>query len=283
VYARQHLNVARRQVRLRGERSESVRDRWWQCVDAEQVGDRDPERGGEGQQFLLGRRTCPAFNQSDLSLYREASPDAILAWLDRGARHLRGRPLQPAYVSGGLLVVPVGDAAVETAHRFALAQTIQPFVRDNPDLPRSLHALRTGVNTYPPGIYTGARQFLDLIDEIRSSERSMELGHRGTSADAYYAIPLVAFVAKDTFRRYFEGRRDQDPDGDLPFRDVIYRYLRALYPLDTVLPIGGRYEEFPFLYATSYDLKGMRDKAFTRGHLLMSNEMNVLNMILAEE
>jgi hypothetical protein len=57
--------------------------------------------------------------------------------------------------------------------------------------------------------------------------------------------------------------------------------MRALYPVSTVLPIGDRYREFPFIVFRCFSLQEARHKLFTDSYLFTSNELNVLNMLLS--
>jgi hypothetical protein len=136
---------------------------------------------------------------------------------------------------------------------------------------------------YPPMVSAGATLLLSLADKLAEATQSQELEHSARPLHAYYAIPLLAFIAKDVFRDYFAPEETRTDAPDLPFRDLLRQYVRLHCTPETMLPIGGRYETFPFVYFSSYDLHGMRRRAFTEGTLLMSTEMNILNMLLARE
>ncbi len=249
-------------------------------------GDIHFDRVYEAAQKVFGhvdiRIPVPDGVTSYLSLRRECTPERIVALLDRGGRLLRDLPpLQPAHVGGGLLIMPVTDPAATTSHLFPLAQVIQPYVTE--DLRRSLDHIIAHTAGYPRGLSSGAKLFLELVDEIRDAAQSQALGHAGQRLHAYVAIPLSAFVAGDAYGDYFQDVSRGDRSDDLPFRGLLHQYLLALsYPVDTALPIGSRYKEFPFLSFTSNDLAGMRRRMFAEGYLLMSNEMNILNMLLAQ-
>ena len=45
------------------------------------------------------------------------------------------------------------------------------------------------------------------------------------------------------------------------FRDILAKYIRLLYPVNNVLPIGNNYKEFPFAVFRSYALQEMRKKS----------------------
>lgn len=70
---------------------------------------------------------------------------------------------------------------------------------------------------------------------------------------------------------------------DERFRDILAAYIRLLYPVGNILPIGNNYQDFPFVVFRSYSLEEMRQKVFTDKYLLSSNELNVLNLILSKD
>ncbi len=59
--------------------------------------------------------------------------------------------------------------------------------------------------------------------------------------------------------------------------------MRSIFPVDSVMPIGHKYPDFPFIVFRSYSLEQMREKIFTDKYLLSSNELNVLNLILSKK
>jgi len=56
--------------------------------------------------------------------------------------------------------------------------------------------------------------------------------------------------------QYF-AEEPEEPE-DLRFRDILFTYLRSLYPVTNILPIGDNYQEFPFLVFRSSVLAEMR-------------------------
>ena len=95
-------------------------------------------------------------------------------------------------------------------------------------------------------------------------------------------LPLATFVARAAIAAHCAWLRDEGDIGQqAEMRMALEGAMRETYPLDTVLPIGAAYQEFPFLTITSQDLLAMRAKLFRSGTILMSREMNVLTMLLA--
>jgi hypothetical protein len=222
------------------------------------------------------RFEVPSLEHSYLSLVQEvgARPQRLDAWL------LNDLPIQDAYVHGSLLVVPMGEDVTETRHRMPLAGAIQQVV--NEDTLRAVRAILGQRSRYPEAIYRGVKDLDGLLDELQAVERTQNLEHRGVIADGYYVVPLAIFVARAAIATYCARLREEcDGEQQAALRSALHNAMRETYPLDTVLPIGSSYQEFPFLTITSQDLRAMRAKLFRSGHTLMSREMNVLTMLLA--
>ncbi|MDJ1178883.1 hypothetical protein PJF56_08415 [Roseofilum sp. BLCC_M91] len=67
------------------------------------------------------------------------------------------------------------------------------------------------------------------------------------------------------------------------FRYILECYMRSLYPVDNVLPMGDRYQDFPFLIFSSYSLGDIRKQWFGDRYLLNSHELNILNLVLSQD
>ena len=100
-------------------------------------------------------------------------------------------------------------------------------------------------------------------------------------SDQYYALPLFAFISGDVMKDYF-ANEPNEPE-DQRFRNILATYIRMLYPVGNILPIGNKYRDFPFVVFRSYSLEEIRKKSFTDKYLLTSNELNVLNLILSQK
>jgi hypothetical protein len=233
-------------------------------------------RGAVSTLMEQARFEVPGYENSYLSLLQEvgSQPQRLDAWL------LSDSPIQDAYVHGSLLVVRLGDDATETRHRMPLASAIKRAVTD--DTLRAVRAVLAQPRRYPQAIYRGVKDLDALLEELQAVQRSQNLEHRGVIANGYYVLPLATFVAKPAIAAYCARLREEgDIEQQTALRGALYGALRESYPLDTVLPIGVSFQEFPFLTITSQDLHAMRAKLFRSGHTLMSREMNVLTMLLA--
>lgn len=119
-----------------------------------------------------------------------------------------------------------------------------------------------------------------LINAPKKSQKYDQY-QESLQVDQYYALPLFAFISGEVMKQYFETH-PQEPE-DMRFKDILSIYIRSLYPVTNILPIGHIYEEFPFIVFNSYSLDEMRDKLFTEKYLLNSQELNVLSLILSSK
>lgn len=198
--------------------------------------------------------------------------------------------LELGYISGNLLIVPLGEKPVEESYQMGLWDQIEKL---NPETIRLMRGIAFNRHDYPESLRSQMLQALDFIEEIRKdsitkSQRFEQ--NNGPRSDQYYAIPLLNFIAGSAIQAYYaeegEGarRRRQDEEADEAyFRDILATYVRSLFPADGMLPISPRYGEFPFVVFRSFSLMEMRRKLFTDRQLLTSNELNVLNMVLSNE
>lgn len=105
------------------------------------------------------------------------------------------------------------------------------------------------------------------------------------SGNPAYYITCSSFLVKEPIATYCQklAEREQDEPAAALLRSALIHYVRDSYPIDTILPIGSWYRDFPFLLITSQDLQALRAKTFQTGHTLMSREMNLLTLLLSDE
>jgi hypothetical protein len=218
----------------------------------------------------------PAAPGSYLSLYQGASDKQLEQWM------LGDEAVEEAIVLGNLLLVPV-DAATETTHHLGLSRELAAI--SNEQTHQALAHLLKHRREYSLGVIEGATAFRQLLQEAAHAERSQRLEYRGGVQRGYYVVPLAMFVAKETIAAHCQRLAEQEqnePEATL-LRRALMHYVRDSYPIDTLLPIGSWYRDFPFLLITSQDLQALRAKTFQTGHTLMSREMNLLTLLLSDE
>jgi hypothetical protein len=102
--------------------------------------------------------------------------------------------------------------------------------------------------------------------------------------DQHYVFPIAVFLLQQEMKDYFARKQEPDNQDDplqLSFHALLTRYIRTLYPADSMLPIGQQYDEIPFLVFRSLNVSAARSKMFTGKYLFMSRELNIINMLLS--
>jgi hypothetical protein len=186
--------------------------------------------------------------------------------------------LERSYISGNLLVVPIADKTLEEIYEIRLEEQIRTGIND--DLWRNMQEI-SHRNSYPESLKSAIKDAIELVKNLRNSAKTTQKFKQNSQRfDRYYALPLFTLISGEILSDYF-ANEPEEPE-DERFRDILAVYIRSLYPVDNILPIGYNYEDFPFVVFSSYSLQEMREKIFTDKYLLTSNELNVLNLILAK-
>jgi hypothetical protein len=186
--------------------------------------------------------------------------------------------IELGYISGSLLIVPIANNTLEETYQIRLLD-IATYA--NEQLWKNMHQISYS-KSYPESLRFAIKDAIELVKKLRDgAERTQRLEQNSQSLDQYYALPLFAFICGEAMSKYF-ANNSQEPE-DKRFQKILTQYIRLLYPVGNVLPIGDRYRDFPFVVFRSYSLEAMRKKIFTQKYLLTSNELNVLNLILSKE
>ena len=184
------------------------------------------------------------------------------------------KPLELGYISGGLLIVPTKE--IEEYYQMRLLD-IEKYA--NSQLWENLQNISRS-KIYPESLTYAVRDAIELVARLRNAPpKTQNFLQRSQHYDQYYALPLFAFISGKVMKEYFENET-QEPE-DQRFKDILSTYVRLLYPVGNILPIGHNYQEFPFVVFRSYSLEEIRNKVFTEKYLLNSHELNVLNLILS--
>ena len=189
--------------------------------------------------------------------------------------------LEIGHVCGSLLVVPLAKQNLAEKYQMRLHREIQKCV-DN-QLLQKMYRIRDS-ESYPENVRSAIRGgAIELLQFLNSDvEKTQYFEEQSQQFDRYYAIPLFAFVSAEEMKEYFADSQLEEPE-DRRFRDILSAYVRSIYPVDSVMPIGHKYRDFPFIVFRSYSLEQSREKIFTDKYLLSSNELNVLNLILSKQ
>ncbi|MFM9268257.1 helicase-related protein [Tychonema sp. BBK16] len=188
--------------------------------------------------------------------------------------------LEIGHVCGSLLVVPLANQSLLEKYQMRLREQIQKCI--NNDLLKKMYRIRDSAS-YPENVRSAIRGgAIELLQFLNSDvEKTQYFEQLSQQFDRYYAIPLFAFVSSQEMQEYFADSGLEEPE-DRQFRDILSAYMRAMYPVDSVMPIGHKYQDFPFIVFRSYSLEQSRAKMFTDKYLMSSNELNVLNLILSK-
>ncbi len=188
--------------------------------------------------------------------------------------------LEIGHVCGSLLVVPLANKNLLEKYQMRLREQIQKCV-DN-QLLHKMYQIRDS-KSYPENVRSaitgGAIELLQFLNS--DVEKTQYFEQLSQQFDRYYAIPLFAFVSGEEMQKYFADSGLEEPE-DRQFREILSAYMREMYPVDSVMPIGHKYQDFPFIVFRSYSLEQSRAKMFTDKYLMSSNELNVLNLILSK-
>ncbi|HYL43544.1 MAG TPA: helicase-related protein, partial [Ktedonobacteraceae bacterium] len=190
-------------------------------------------------------------------------------------------PLEQGYLSGGLLIVPIVEQAMQE-HYWMEIEDIFEQKETGRDLLTNMYALSRDPRN-PDSVHMVMRDAIAFIELLKkmASEKIPHYEQESAHTDQHYALPFVAFLAHDTLQAYFKRKPADEDQLDASFRSLLASYIRALYPADSLLPIGRNYDAFPFIIFRSLNLGEARRKMFTDKYLFMSHEVNILNMLLS--
>ncbi|MFN7351067.1 MAG: helicase-related protein [Dolichospermum sp.] len=184
------------------------------------------------------------------------------------------QPPELGYIHGSLLIVPTSN--MEESYQMRLLD-IQKYA--NTVLWENLKSISKS-KIYPESLTYAVINAMELVEKLRNApQKTQKFIQRSQHHDQYYALPLFAFISGKVMKEYFENET-QEPE-DQRFKDILSSYVRLLYPVGNILPIGHKYQEFPFVVFRSYSLEEIRNKVFTEKYLLNSHELNILNLILS--
>ncbi len=185
--------------------------------------------------------------------------------------------LELAYINGSLLIVPIPKNTLEETYQM---RVLDIATYANEKLWQNMQII-TRNTSYPENLRSAIKDAIELIDKLKQEINiTQKLQQSSQNLDQYYALPLFTFISGEVLKEYFINE-PEEPENER-FRDILAIYIRSLYPVNNILPIGDTYREFPFVLFRSYSLKEIRKKSFTDKYLLTSNELNVLNLILSK-
>ncbi len=194
-------------------------------------------------------------------------------------------PLQRSHIAGSMLMVPIVNMSMQEAYWIQVEQVLERDTSKEFDLLTVMQELSHD-RRYPESFHHALKDGIALIQALQDmAEKKLPHYEQESSyTDQYYAFPLVTFLAHETMSQYFNSKRKiQEDSEEMSFRALLEMYIRTLYPSDSMLPIGRSYDEFPFIVFRSLNLSEARSKMFTGKYLFLSQEFNIINMLLSSD
>ena len=186
--------------------------------------------------------------------------------------------IEAAYISGNMLIVPLENTSL--FENYQIFSSYQDKYANN-EIVKKMEYIAAS-KSYPENLRFAIKDALELVNKLRSEkDKTQKLQLFSQRFEQYYCFPLFAFICGEIMEEYF-STEPQEPK-DQTFREILEKYMRLLYPVVDVLPIGSNYEEFPFIVFKSFNFKEIREKIFTDKYLFHSHELNVLNLLLSQD
>ncbi|TVQ46415.1 MAG: helicase [Gloeocapsa sp. DLM2.Bin57] len=185
--------------------------------------------------------------------------------------------LEKSYIVGGLIIVPTKEKPLAKQYHLRLAKIIQT---NSSQLLKSLQAIKLNQEQYNINLRYATQDAIHLIEEIQTEmNNSQNLQETSNYLDQYYAFPLFTLLSLEILSEYLETEDDEETS----FKRVLLIYIKSLHNVYDILPIGYKYQDFPFILFRSYSLEKMRQQLFTQNYLFNSTELNIVNLIQSQE
>ncbi len=203
-------------------------------------------------------------------------------WYNQLDKLLNFGNIETSHLTGNLLVVPIHGKKLEETYLMKLESQIRQFA--NQGLVDKMNKISRDKD-YPPNLVSAiknsASKFIKFLNDC-NIDRSQWFEQNNQNSDQYYAVPLFVFMSGELMSKNFKWETEEEAE-ETEFRTLLSKYVHYLYPTYDTLPIGRKYQEFPFIVFRSYSLEEMREKIYSDRYLLTSNELNILNLILCRD
>jgi citrate lyase gamma subunit len=187
--------------------------------------------------------------------------------------------IQQSYIQGSLLLIPLENQSIEETYCLEFQKTLSSLAGHK--ILNNLLQIQYDEQA-PNSLRLATKDAIKLIDLLQEKPtKTQKFEQQSQYDDQYYLLPLFIFICEKSLKKHFENK-NSEPE-DMNFRDILKAYIRLIYPVMNLLPIGDNYQEFPFLLFRSYSLKELRTKIFTDRYFLTSNDLNILNLMLFKD
>lgn len=182
--------------------------------------------------------------------------------------------IESGYITGNLLIISAKNHKLEETYLCEL----EKLLKHSEELLSKLEKINKNPS-YHDNLRFATKNAIDLVRKLRGEKlnRSQKFQQSTQKDDEYYAIPLFTFLNTKNIKSYLEKETEKETQDT--FRYILEQYVRSLYSLGNVLPLGENYSEFPFIFFSSYSLEEIRNNMLTDKYLFNSNELNILNLI----
>jgi hypothetical protein len=185
--------------------------------------------------------------------------------------------IEPSFISGNMLIIPLKNRRIKETYELKIIKEIYK------DLLSKL-TLISNSDRFNHNLITASHSAIELLEKMNNDEiMTKYIEQTSQQFDQYYAFPFFILIHPQIIREYLEKETEIKIDEDKSFRSILETYLRYIFPLQNVLPIGSYYHEFPFLLFNSYTFNLLRYKLFTDQQIFSSSQLNILNLILSQE
>ncbi|WP_373527051.1 helicase-related protein [Nostoc sp.] len=124
--------------------------------------------------------------------------------------------IEPGYISGSLLIVPIANNTLEETYQMRLAD-IANYA--NEELWRNMEQI-SHRKSYPESLRFAIKDAIELVKKLKDGvQKTQRLEQNSQHLDQYYALPLFAFISGEVMSEYF-ANEPKEPE-DQRFRDIL--------------------------------------------------------------
>ncbi|MBL1208808.1 helicase-related protein [Geminocystis sp. GBBB08] len=185
--------------------------------------------------------------------------------------------IEPSFISGNMLIIPLVNRQLKETYELNLQQEINQYL---------LSKLRyiSQSDSYNHHLTMACYHAIELLEKMKKNDTMTKWFQQNSQQfDQYYAFPFLLLINPQIIKEYLATEVEEKLGEENSFRTILQSYLRYIFPLQNVLPIGSYYHEFPFLLFNSFSFNLLRHKLFTDKQIFSSCNLNILNLILCQE
>lgn len=184
--------------------------------------------------------------------------------------------IEISYISGNMLIIPLKNRQLKETYELNLQTEITEKL-----LSKLIYISQN--KNYHENLIISVYHAIELLTKMNQEDLiTGKFQQSSQQFDQYYAFPFFTLINPDIVKKFLEKEKEENLEKEDTFRSILETYLRYIFPLNNILPIGKYYKEFPFLLFNSFTFDLLRYKLFTDKQMFSSTELNILNLILCE-